>query len=153
MRCVMEKKIMNEHLDYFDKNRERICELADNQDKELEALLQTEVELADFQKVKVSLSEKVNMSALELMELEEFIEFTEQPQKEKDMETIIVAIITLVRTIGSGVLSAVISNNLIKYRVEQLEKKVDKRNNLIDRMYKVESDIKLIREEVEQLEK
>ena len=118
MRCVMEKKIMNEHLDYFDKNRERICELADNQDKELEALLQTEVELADFQKVKVSLSEKVNMSALELMELEEFIEFTEQPQKEKDMETIIVAIITLVRTIGSGVLSAVISNNLIKYRVE-----------------------------------
>lgn len=153
MRCVMEKKIMNEHLDYFDKNRERICELADNQDKELEALLQTEVELADFQKVKVSLSEKVNMSALELMELEEFIEFTEQPQKEKDMETIIVAIITLVGTIGSGVLSAVISNNLIKYRVEQLEKKVDKRNNLIDRMYKVESDIKLIREEVEQLEK
>lgn len=153
MRCVMEKKIMNEHLDYFDKNRERICELADNQDKELEALLQTEVELADFQKVKVSLSEKVNMSALELMELEGFIEFTEQPQKEKDMETIIVAIITLVGTIGSGVLSAVISNNLIKYRVEQLEKKVDKHNNLIDRMYKAESNIKLIQEEVEQLEK
>lgn len=70
-------KIMNEHLGYFDENRERICELADNQDKELEALLQTEVELADFQKVKVSLSEKVNMSALDLMELEEFIEFTE----------------------------------------------------------------------------
>ena len=69
-------KIMNEHLGYFDENRDRICELADNQDKELEALLQTEVELADFQKVKV-LSEKVNMSALDLMELEEFIEFTE----------------------------------------------------------------------------
>ena len=69
------------------------------------------------------------------------------------METIIVAIITLVGTIGSRVLSAVISNNLIKHRVEQLEKKVDKRNNLIDRMYKVESNIKLIQEEVEQLEK
>ena len=74
---------MNEHLGYFDENRDRICELADNQDKELEALLQTEVELADFQKVKVSLSEKVNMSALDLMELEDFIEFTEKPQKEK----------------------------------------------------------------------
>ena len=71
------KLIMNEHLGYFDENRDRICELADNQDKELEALLQTEVELADFQKVKVSLSEKVNMSALDLMELEEFIDFTE----------------------------------------------------------------------------
>ena len=68
------------------------------------------------------------------------------------METIIVALITLAGAIGSGVLSAVISNNLIKYRVEQLEKKVDKHNNLIDRMYKAESSIKLIQEEVEQLE-
>lgn len=70
-------KIMNEHLGYFDEHREKISELADNKDKELEALLQTEVELADFQKVKVSLKENVNMSAMDLMELEDFIEFTE----------------------------------------------------------------------------
>lgn len=69
------------------------------------------------------------------------------------METIIVAIIALIGTISSGILSAIISNNLMKYRVEQLEKKVDKHNNLIDRMYKAESNIKLIQEEVEQLEK
>ena len=69
------------------------------------------------------------------------------------METIIVALITLAGTISSGVLSAVISNNLIKYRVEQLEKKVDKHNNLIDRMYKAESNIEVIQEEIEQLEK
>ena len=69
------------------------------------------------------------------------------------METIIVAIITLIGTIGSGILSAVISNNLIKYRVEQLEKKVDKHNNLIDRMYKAETNIEVIQEEIEQLEK
>lgn len=69
------------------------------------------------------------------------------------METIIVAIIALIGTISSGVLSAIISNNLMKYRVEQLEKKVDKHNNLIDRMYKAESNIKLIQEEVENLEK
>ena len=68
------------------------------------------------------------------------------------METIIVAIIALIGTISSGVLSAVISNNLMKYRVEQLEKKVDKHNNLIDRMYKAESNIKLIQEEVDNLE-
>ena len=67
------------------------------------------------------------------------------------METIIVAIIALIGTISSGILSAIISNNLMKYRVEQLEKKVDKHNNLIDRMYKAESNI--IQEEVEQLEK
>ncbi len=70
-------KIMNEHLGYFDDNREKISKLADNQDKELEALLKTEVELADFQKVKVSLKENVNMSAMDLMELVEFIEFIE----------------------------------------------------------------------------
>lgn len=69
------------------------------------------------------------------------------------METIIVAIIALIGTISSGILSAIISNNLMKYRVEQLEKKVDKHNNLIDRMYKAESNIKLIQEEVEQLKK
>ena len=69
------------------------------------------------------------------------------------METIIVALITLAGTIGSGVLSAIISNNLIKYRVDELEKKVDKHNNLIDRMYKAESNIELIQEEMEQLEK
>ena len=69
------------------------------------------------------------------------------------METIIVALITLAGTIGSGVLSAIISNNLIKYRVDQLEKKVDKHNNLIDRMYKAESNIEVIQEEIEQLEK
>lgn len=70
-------KIMNEHLGYFDDNRERISKLADNQDKELEELLQIEVELADFQKVKVSANEKVNMTALDLMELEDFIEIIE----------------------------------------------------------------------------
>ena len=69
------------------------------------------------------------------------------------METIIVAIITLIGTIGSATIAAVISNSLIKYRIEQLEKKVDKHNNLIDRMYNAESNIKLIQEEVEQLEK
>ena len=69
------------------------------------------------------------------------------------METIIVALITLAGTIGSGVLSAIISNNLIKYRVEQLEKKVDKHNNLIDRMYKAEANIEVIQEEVNNLKK
>lgn len=63
--------------------------------------------------------------------------------------TIIVALITLLGTLGSGILSAVISNRLIKYRVDQLEKKVDKHNNLIDRMYKAESSIELLEEEIQ----
>ena len=63
--------------------------------------------------------------------------------------TIIVALITLFGTLGSGVLSAVISNKLIKYRVDELEKKVDQHNNLIDRMYKAESSIELLEEEIQ----
>lgn len=36
------------------------------------------------------------------------------------------------------IITAAITNNLIKYRVEQLEKKVDKHNNVIERVYKLE---------------
>jgi len=34
------------------------------------------------------------------------------------------------------------NNALFVYRVEQLEKKVDKHNNVVERMFKVESDLK-----------
>lgn len=37
---------------------------------------------------------------------------------------------------------------LMEYRLEQLEKKVEVHNNLIDRMYKVEADVKVINEEL-----
>jgi hypothetical protein len=41
---------------------------------------------------------------------------------------------TLIGTLG-GILAA---NRLTNWRIEQLEKKVDKHNNLIERMFKVE---------------
>lgn len=34
------------------------------------------------------------------------------------------------------------NNALFAYRVEQLEKKMDKHNNVVERMFKVESDLK-----------
>ena len=69
------------------------------------------------------------------------------------METIIVAVIGLIGTLASVYFVNKKTTALILYRVEQLEEKVNKHNNLIDRMYKAESDIKLIQEELEQLEK
>ena len=39
------------------------------------------------------------------------------------------------------IITAAITNNLIKYRVEQLEKKVDKHNNVIERVYKLEQKL------------
>lgn len=69
------------------------------------------------------------------------------------MQTIIVAVIGLIGTLASVYFVNKKTTALILYRVDQLEQKVNKHNSLIDRMYKVESDIKLIQEEVEQLEK
>ena len=54
---------------------------------------------------------------------------------------IIVAIIALVGTsigAGSGV---IISNKLMTYRIVQLEKKIDKHNNVLERMIKVEGNV------------
>ena len=51
---------------------------------------------------------------------------------------------TLIGTIG-GIL---VSNKLTNYRIQQLEEKVNKHNNLIDRMYKVENRVSLIEDEM-----
>lgn len=69
------------------------------------------------------------------------------------MQTIIVAVIGLIGTLASVYFVNKKTTALILYRVDQLEQKVNKHNSLIDRMYKAESDIKLIQEEIEQLEK
>lgn len=69
------------------------------------------------------------------------------------METIIVAAIGLIGTLASVYFVNKKTTALILYRVDQLEQKVNKHNNLIDRMYKAESEIKFIQQEVDQLEK
>lgn len=51
---------------------------------------------------------------------------------------IIVALITLVGTIVGTFSGIVVSSKLVNYRIGQLEKKVDKHNQVIDRVYKLE---------------
>lgn len=61
---------------------------------------------------------------------------------------IIVALLSLLGTaIGSlaGILAA---NKLVVYRIEQLEKKVEKHNNLIERTYKLEESVTLLDEKI-----
>lgn len=56
-------------------------------------------------------------------------------------DTIIVALLSLAGTvIGSG-LGVVASQKLTQYRLEQLEKKVQAHNNLIERTYKLEGEM------------
>lgn len=61
---------------------------------------------------------------------------------------IIVAIIsgafTLIGTFG-GIMA---SSKLSAYRIEQLEKKVDKHNQVIERVYKLEQNVAVINEDI-----
>lgn len=72
---------------------------------------------------------------------------------ENDMtEQIIIAIIGGLCVAIPSVLSTVFSNrknfSLMSYKIEQLENKVSKHNNLIDRMYKVEMRVTLLEDEM-----
>ena len=63
-------------------------------------------------------------------------------------DAIIVALLSLVGTgIGSvtGILTA---NKLTNYRIEQLEKKVEKHNSVIERVYELEKHEAVVDEEI-----
>lgn len=68
-------------------------------------------------------------------------------------ERIIVALIGVLGTFAGSYFTNRKSMALIVYRLEQLEEKVNKHNNLIDRMYKAETNIEVIQEEVNNLRK
>ena len=46
-----------------------------------------------------------------------------------------------------------IANKLINYRIAQLEKKVEKHNNIIERTFKLESGLEDLKEEVHMFHK
>ena len=68
-------------------------------------------------------------------------------------ETVIVAIISLVGTVFGSVIGILTSNRLTAYRIEQLEKKVDKHNSVVERTYQLEEKIKVANHRIEDLEK
>ena len=61
--------------------------------------------------------------------------------------TIAVALISFLGTVIGTFAGIMTSTKLTNYRLEQLEKKVDKHNNLVERMYRLESDVKILKEE------
>lgn len=58
------------------------------------------------------------------------------------------ALISAIAVIVSGLISAAVSNKLMTYRIEQLEKKVDKYNSVIDRTYHLEAEVEVIENEI-----
>ena len=68
-------------------------------------------------------------------------------------DVIIVAIISLIGTLGGSLLGILTSAKLTNYRIEQLEKKVGQHNNFAVRMPVVEEKIKGLEHQIEELEK
>ena len=71
-----------------------------------------------------------------------------------------VAILSLVGTLIGTLGGILVTNKLTTYRIEKLEQKVDKHNNLVERTYKLEKEqevedekIKVINHRIEDLEK
>ena len=62
---------------------------------------------------------------------------------------IIVAVMSLIGT-GIGSLGGIMAaNRLTNYRIQQLEKKVEKHNQVIERVYELEKNEAVIEEEIE----
>lgn len=58
-------------------------------------------------------------------------------------EAIIVATLSLLGTLCGSWAGIRQANKMVTYRIEQLEKKVEKHNNLVERMTRVEEHLKL----------
>lgn len=70
------------------------------------------------------------------------------PMSEAIIQTTIVSLVTLFGTFG-GILTA---NKLSNYRIEQLEKKVDRHNSVIEKTYGLEKDVQEMRKDVDRID-
>lgn len=64
---------------------------------------------------------------------------------------IVVALLSLLGTAVGSLAGVITSNKLVMYRIEQLEKKVEKHNGLIEKTYQLESDISVIKTELHEI--
>lgn len=63
-------------------------------------------------------------------------------------ETIIIALISLAGTLFGTFGGILVSNKLTNYRIEQLEKKVEKHNKVVERVYILEKQTAIQEEEI-----
>ncbi len=75
-------------------------------------------------------------------------------------DVVIVAIISLIGTLGGTFGGILTSSKLTNYRIEQLEKRVEAHNKVVERTYRLEEEqkveeekIKVINHRIEDLEK
>lgn len=69
------------------------------------------------------------------------------------IEAVVVAFITGGLTLAGTIVTSYASNSKTIYRIDQLEKVVEKHNNVIDRTYRLEQDVAVIKEKLYELSK
>lgn len=62
-------------------------------------------------------------------------------------EAVIVAVLGFLGTIVGSTIGVLTANKLVNYRIEQLEKKVDKHNNVVERTYHLEQEVELLKKD------
>ena len=63
-------------------------------------------------------------------------------------ETVIIALVSLLGSLAGTFGGIITGSKLTNYRIEQLEKKVEKHNNFIERTYKLEETVSLHEEKI-----
>ncbi len=65
---------------------------------------------------------------------------------------IVIALISLLGTLAGSLGGVIVSSKLTNYRIEQLEKRVDKHNTVIERTYILEEQMKVANHRIADLE-
>ena len=65
--------------------------------------------------------------------------------------SIIVAIVSLIGTLSGSIIAGMVSNNKTLYRIEQLERKVQQHNKVVERMAVAENTIKSHQHQIDEL--
>lgn len=66
-------------------------------------------------------------------------------------DTIIVGLLSLIGTITGTFGGILTANKLTTYRIERLEEKVNKHNNIIERTYKLEGEMTEVQHDIKDL--
>lgn len=62
------------------------------------------------------------------------------------MTQFMIAVVPSIVSLVGIIITAAITNSVVKYRIGELEKKVEKHNSVIERVYKVETEVKDLKE-------
>lgn len=70
-----------------------------------------------------------------------------------DVTSVVVAVLSLIGTLGGSFGGIMTANKLTNYRIQELEKKVDKHNNFAGRIPVIEEQIKVANHRIDDLER